>query len=86
MWYFFEVMNPRNEKPAFEIRLRQGTAWVGAPRTVETPLSRVAENRYLGALEMPLATLAPGDYSLYVTLKDGSGEAVRRADFRVLAR
>jgi hypothetical protein len=86
MWYFFEVMNPKTDKPALEIRLRQGSAWVGAPRTIQTSLSRVTESRYLGALEMPLASLAPGDYSLYLTLKDGGDEAVRRADFRILAR
>ena len=45
----------------------------------------IAPNRYLYAQEMPLASLEPGDYSLYVTVRDAAGAMeVHRADFRVV--
>ncbi len=56
---------------------------VGAS-SVTAHLDAVAPGVYLFGQEMPLATIASGDYTLYVTLHGPNGAAeLRRADFRV---
>ena len=89
VWYFIEVANPTDEsKVLLEPRLRLG----GQPKAGLPPfapkLQLIASKRYITGFEIPLATLEPGDYVLYLTVTDGEGEgrphAVRRADFQIV--
>ncbi len=86
LWYAFEVRNPSDPasvKLTVTLRRRGGDASV---KTIQLPaaLQKAGENLWVGGYEMPLTSIAPGDYSLYVTVTDGSkNEEVRRADFSV---
>jgi hypothetical protein len=85
LWYAGEVANPSDPKTvAVEVLLRSGAKALGATRIALEP-QPVAAGRYVFAREMPLAGFEPGDYSLYVTVRDAGGASqVRRADFRIV--
>lgn len=85
LWYAFQVASaskPAGLKFSLMLRKRDGTSVRGA--ALPEGLAPAGEGLYVAAFEMPLASVAPGDYSLYVTVADGEGrEQVRRADFKV---
>lgn len=88
LWYFLEVANPVDAaKVSIEARLRRGNEQVGALAQFPAKLQKLALGRYLFGNEMPLATLEPGDYVIYLTVhagdEPGAEYAVRRAEFRV---
>ena len=55
-------------------------------QTIDVPqgLTPMSAGRYIGGYELPLKSVIPGDYTLYVTIQDGGRHEVRRADFRVV--
>ena len=88
VWYFVEVANPADaEKVLLEPRLRRGTEPVASLPAFAAKLQPIGGGRSIVGVELPLATLPPGDYVLYLTVRDGSGEnrpqALRRAEFQV---
>jgi hypothetical protein len=88
LWYFLEVANPANAaKVMLEPRLRRaGEPLAGLP-AFPAILQPLGNERYLAGVELPLSSLGPGEYVLYVTVSDGQSEGaarvVRRADFQV---
>jgi hypothetical protein len=85
LWYFVQLANVvEGAKITQEIRLLRGARTVAA-RTAPVELQEIAPGRYALGYELPLSSLEPGTYVLYVTLRDGQGHSVlRRADFRLL--
>ena len=59
---------------------------------IENPFAAILQplgpKRFLAGVELPLSTLGPGDYVLYLGIKDGEAEDrprfLRRADFQVV--
>lgn len=87
MWYFFQVANPSDPaKVTVAIRLRHGAAPPTSPTVVPAALESIGPGRYMSGFELPLKDLAPGDYTLYVSVHDPAGaeDVLRRADFRVV--
>jgi len=87
MWYLFQVANPSDpSRVTVAMRLRHGIAPPTSPTVVSAALESVGPGRYMGGFELPLADLAPGDYTLYLSVHDPAGkdDVVRRADFRVI--
>lgn len=87
MWYLFQVANPSDpSKVTVAVWLRHGIAPPTSPTVVPAALESVGPGRYMGGFELPLAALAPGDYTLYLSVHDPArkGDVVRRADFRVI--
>jgi GWxTD domain-containing protein len=83
LWYVFEVANPTDAaKVAVTAKLRGK----GDMRSIDiqSGLTPITGGRYIGGYELPLRSLIPGDYTLYVTIADGGRQEVRRADFRVI--
>lgn len=88
LWYFVEVANPSDAaKVTLEPRLRRGSEPVASLPAFAAKLQPLGAGRSIVGVELPLATLAPGDYVLYVAVRDGSGEdrpqVLRRADFQI---
>lgn len=89
LWYFIEVANPADTaRVMLEPRLRRGGEALAALPPFPANLQPLGPRRYMAGVELPLASLSPGDYVLYLTVTDGgsSGDsrAVRRADFQIL--
>jgi GWxTD domain-containing protein len=87
MWYFFQVANPSDPaKVTVAVRLRHGVAPPTSPTVVPASLESIGPSRYMSGFEMPLKDLAPGDYTLYVSVHDAAGreDVLRRADFKVV--
>ena len=88
MWYLFQVANPSDpSKVTVAVRLRHGAAPPTSPTVVPAALESIGSGRYMSGFEMPLSGVAPGEYTLYVSVHDPAGreDVVRRADFRVVA-
>jgi hypothetical protein len=88
LWYFVQLANvSEGDKVTQEVRLLQGPRTVAARPASPAQLQEIAPGRYAFGYELPLSSLEPGSYVLYVTVRDGQGHSVlRRADFRVLDR
>jgi GWxTD domain-containing protein len=90
LWYFLEVAAPAEAgQVTLEPRVRHGTDTIGGLSAFPAGLREIAPGRFLCGFEMPLAGFSPGDYVLYVTVRDGgpgASAAVRRAEFRVVER
>lgn len=89
LWYFVEIANPSDPaKVMLEPRLRRGGEPVGALPAFPAKLQPIGAGRYLAGVELPLGSLSPGEYLLYLAVADGEGEgrpkALRRADFQVV--
>jgi GWxTD domain-containing protein len=87
MWYLFQVANPSDPaKVTVAVRLRHGVAAPTSPTVLPASLESIGAGRYVSGFEMPLSQLVPGDYTLYVSVRDPAGreDVVRRADFRVV--
>ncbi len=89
LWYFVEVANAADAaKVMLEPRLRRGGDPVGSLAAFPAKLQPIGGGRYIAGVELPLATLGPGDYVLYLAVLDGDSQAaareLRRADFRVI--
>ena len=89
LWYFVEVANPTDPaKVLLEPRLRRNGQPLGAPAPFAAALQPLGAGRYLAGVELPLASLGPADYVLYLSVRDGEGEsaasALRRAEFQVV--
>ena len=89
LWYFVEVANPTDPaKVMLEPRLRRG----GEPLAGLPPFAAIPQplgsKRFLAGVELPLSTLGPGDYVLYLGVRDGEAEdrpqILRRADFQIV--
>lgn len=83
LWYVFEVANPSDaSKVAVTAKLRGK----GDMKSIDLPagLTPMSAGHYIAGYELPLQTLMPGDYTLYVTIADAGKQEVRRADFRVV--
>jgi GWxTD domain-containing protein len=85
LWYFVQLANVAEDaKVTQELRLMRGPRTVAA-RTAPAELQEIAPGRFALGYELPLSSLEPGTYVLYVTVRDGQGHsAMRRADFRLL--
>ncbi len=88
LWYFVEVANPSNPaKVLLEPRLRRGGEPLAGLPPFPAKLQSIGPGRYLAGVELPLATLSPGDYVIYLTVREGEGEGrpqvLRRADFQI---
>ncbi len=89
LWYFLEVANPADPaKVMLEPRLRRGGEPLAGLPPFPAILQPLGHERYLAGVELPLSSLGPGDYVLYVTVREGQAEVsarvVRRADFQVV--
>jgi hypothetical protein len=89
LWYFLQVAKPADPaKVMLEPRLRRGGEPLAGLPAFPANLQSVGNGRYLVGVELPLSSLGPGEYVLYVTVTDGQSEgaarAVRRADFQVV--
>lgn len=89
LWYFLEIGHAADpSKVGYELRLRRGAKAIGVNAWAPAELSEVAPGRHVLGLELPLKDLEPGDYTLYVSVRDGEAGArqvVRRGDFRLVA-
>ena len=84
LWYAGEVANPSDPRAVtIDVQLRSGTKIVGTSR-IALENEPVGPRRYFFARELPLASFEPGDYTMYVTIRDAGAAEVRRADFRLL--
>jgi GWxTD domain-containing protein len=88
LWYFVEVANPSDPaKVLIEPRLRRGGEPLAGLPPFPARLQSLGPGRYLAGVELPLATLSPGDYVIYLTVQDGEGQdrprVLRRADFQI---
>ncbi|MGH9367985.1 MAG: GWxTD domain-containing protein [Thermoanaerobaculia bacterium] len=88
LWFFLELANSRQpEGVTLEMRLRRGTEPIAGRPPFPAQPERLAEGRYLSGFELPLGGLTPGDYRLYVLVRDGGAPAaeyvLRSADFRL---
>ena len=85
LWYFVQLANvAQDAKVTQELRLMRGPKTVAA-RSAPVELQEIGPGRYALGYELPLASLEPGTYVLYVTVRDGQGHsALRRADFRLV--
>jgi GWxTD domain-containing protein len=85
LWYFVQLANvAQDAKVTQELRLMRGPRTVAA-RSAPAELQEIAPGRFALGYELPLGSLEPGTYVLYVTVRDGQGHsALRRADFRLL--
>jgi len=88
LWYFVEVANPADKgKVLLEPRLRRGGEPLAGLPAFPANLQPIGPGRYIAGVEMPLSTLVPGDYVLYLTVSDGEAEdrprVLRRADFQI---
>ena len=88
LWYFVEVANPSDPaKVMIEPRLRRGGEALAGLPPFPAKLQSIGPGRYLAGVELPLATLSPGDYVIYLTVQDGEGQdrprVLRRADFQI---
>jgi len=88
LWYFVQLANVAEEdKVTQELRLLRGPRTVAARPAAPAQLREIGPGRYAFGYELPLSSLEPGSYVLYLTVRDGQGHSVlRRADFRVLDR
>jgi GWxTD domain-containing protein len=88
LWYFVLVANPADTGKVFlEPRLRRNGEPAGGLPPFAARLEPMGGGRFLTGVEVPLATLPPGDYVLYLTVRDGGTSAaadVRRAEFRLV--
>jgi GWxTD domain-containing protein len=89
LWYFVEVANPTDPaKVMLEPRLRRGGEPLAGLAAFPTKLQPLGAGRYLAGVELPLSSLGPGDYVLYLGVRDGEAEdrprILRRADFQVV--
>ena len=86
LWYFVQLANvSEGDKVTQELRLLRGPRTVAARPASPAQLQEIAPGRYAFGYELPLSSLEPGSYVLYVTVRDGAGHSVlRRADFRVV--
>jgi len=89
LWYFLEVAKPANPaKVMLEPRLRRGGEPLAGLPPFPAILQPIGHDRYIAGVELPLASLGPGEYILYVTVSNGQAEdrtrVVRRADFQVV--
>jgi GWxTD domain-containing protein len=85
LWYVFEVANPADPANVV-VRGALRSAADPAMKTIDLPkgLTPLTGGRYIGGYELPLKNLTPGNYTLYVTVEDGSRKQLRRADFTVV--
>jgi hypothetical protein len=88
LWYFVEVANPSDPaKVTLEPRLRRGAEPMASLPAFAAKLQPLGAGRSIVGVELPLASLPPGDYVLYLTVRDGFSEdrpqILRRADFQV---
>jgi hypothetical protein len=83
LWFFGQVTAADPKSVSIEARVRSGAKSIGntAVALDTTPL---APHRFLFGRELPLATFEPGDYTLYVIVRDTGASSVQRADFRVV--
>jgi hypothetical protein len=88
LWYFVQLANVDDaEKITQEIQLRRGAETIASQPASPAKLQELAPGRYAFGYEIPLTGLAPGNYMLYLTVRDGAGHStLRRADFRVVDR
>jgi GWxTD domain-containing protein len=88
LWYFVLVANPSDAGNVFlEPRLRRDGQPVGSLPPLNAKLEPMGKGRYMTGLELPLETLPPGDYVLYLSVRDsasGSSPELRRAEFRLV--
>ncbi len=88
LWFFLEVANPPDPaKVTLETRLRRGADTVSQRRPFPAKLDFFAPGRSFCGFGMPLKGMAPGDYRLYVMVRDGVSPpdkyVLRSADFRI---
>jgi GWxTD domain-containing protein len=88
LWAMIELANaPDPSKVTIETRLRKGAEVVESKAPFPAGAQAIADGRALAGFEVPLEDLDPGDYRLYVLVRDGVGPAdryvLRSADFRV---
>ncbi len=88
LWFFLEMANAADpSKVTLELRVRKGAEAVSARPAFPAQPDVFAEGRSLCGFELPLEGFPPGDYRLYVLVRDGVAPAdqpvVRSADFRL---
>ena len=89
LWYFLEIANPKDpSKVSIEPRLRRGGEAMAELPPFAPKLQPIGQGRYMAGIELPLQTLSPGDYVIYVTVADGEGagatRVLRRTDFQLV--
>jgi len=90
LWYFLEVAGSADpSKVRYELRLRRGADTAASNPWTPAELSETEPGRHVLGFEIPLKDLEPGDYTVYVTVRDGEGagtkQVLRRGDFRLAA-
>ncbi len=88
LWVILEFANaPDPGKVTFEVRLRRGAEVISGKPAFPAAPQVFAAGRALCGFELPLSGLAPGDYRLYVMVRDGvkppDDYELRSAEFRV---
>jgi len=90
LWFFLEMANPPDPaKVTLEVRLRRGAETVRSHAATPAKLDVFSGNRSFCGFGLPLKGLSPGDYRLYVLVRDGvlppDKYVLRSADFRIPA-
>jgi GWxTD domain-containing protein len=89
LWYFYSVAHPSaKENVTMQVRLHLDGKPSAALEKFTPSLWPVAEGRFIAAYEMPLRDLTPGEYALYVVIRDEGGDEpqqeTRRSDFTLV--
>ncbi|HEY0591010.1 MAG TPA: GWxTD domain-containing protein [Thermoanaerobaculia bacterium] len=87
LWYFLQFRGALPEGTVMEPKLmKKGKGIVLGWQPFAPALVAAGPNLNVAGYEIPLATIEPGTYTLYVTLIAGEQKIVRRADFEVANR
>ncbi|HSN69706.1 MAG TPA: hypothetical protein VLV48_10700, partial [Thermoanaerobaculia bacterium] len=87
LWYFLQFRGALPEGTRLEPKLmKKGKGIVTAWQPFPPDLVAAGSNLQVAGYEVPLQTIEPGAYTLYVTIRAGAQGLVRRADFEVVER
>lgn len=89
LWAVIELANaPPGSEMSIELTLERDNRLIGGTGEQQADLVQTAEGRHLAAFELPLSTLAPGEYLLHAAVrpKAGSegGKLVRALPIRLI--
>lgn len=87
LWYFLQFRGALPEGTLLEPKLmRKGKGIVLGWQPFAPALVAAGPNLQVAGYEVPLASVEPGMYTLYMTITAGETKIVRRADFEVVNR
>lgn len=87
LWYFLQFRGAMPDGTRLEPKLmKKGKGIVTTWQPIAPDLVAAGSNLQVAGYEVPLQTIVPGAYTLYVTVRSAGQSFVRRADFEVVDR